>query len=52
MHSRYALSQTYGGEYWTKMLLDRTIRYIISNLPVYCLPYPVCCYVVLGDVVL
>ena len=27
---------TYGGEYWTKMLLDRTIRCIISNLPVYC----------------
>ena len=27
----------YGGEYWTKMLLDRTIRCIISNLPVYCL---------------
>ena len=35
------------------MLLDRTIRCIISNLPVYTvLPYPVCWYVVLGDVVL
>ena len=30
----------YGGEYWTKMLLDRTIRCIISNLPVYCLTIP------------
>ena len=30
----------YGGEYWTKMLLDRTIRCIISNLPVYCLTVP------------
>ena len=26
---------SYGGEYWTKMLLDRTRRCIISNLPVY-----------------
>ena len=30
----------YGGEYWTKMLLDRTIRCITSNLPVYCLTVP------------
>ena len=30
-----AWSPNYGGEYWTKMLLDRTIRCIISNLSVY-----------------
>ena len=35
------------------MLLDGTIRCIVSNLPVYCLIVPaVCCYVLLGDVVL
>ena len=34
------LVRNYGGEYWTKMLLDRTVRCIISNLPVYCLTVP------------
>ena len=34
------VGRLYGGEYWTKMLLDRTIRCIISNLPVYCLTVP------------
>ena len=35
-----SVNSVYGGEYWTKMLLDRTIRCIISNLPVYCLTVP------------
>lgn len=30
----------HGGEYWTKMPLDRTKRCIVSNLPVYCLIVP------------
>ena len=30
----------FGGEYWTKMLSDRTIRCIISNLLVYYLTVP------------
>ena len=30
---RYSIS---GGEYWTKMLLDRTVWCIVSHLPGYC----------------
>ena len=34
------LTRENGGEYWTKLLLDRTIRFIASNLPVYRLIVP------------
>ena len=44
-----AWSPSYGGEYWTKMLLD----HLIYRICLYTILWsPVCCYVVLGDVVL
>ena len=36
----HSFVRVFGGYYWTKMLSDRTIRCIISNLPIYYLTVP------------